>query len=310
MILVVIIDGNQLACRCYFSIITKNGHRNILTSSKTGQRTETIYSFLASFRKIIRTYKEDDTTFFLTWDGGNDRRKAIYSQYKAGRKKFEDEFYEQLDEIRKIVKLLGIKQYHFQAVEADDLIGTLTFKSRKKGKKVLIISADHDFEQLISRHVKVLHPLANDLIKDEKFVLDNYGVKPDRLIEIMALTGDTTDNIPGIEGVGDKTASKLILANGSLAYLLNNIDNICTLNKKGQSVPVKLELQQKIKDNIENIKIAYQLVKINCDLDIEPDFLKQPVDLDSVLKIFKDLDFEQFTNDFEKWKNCFNNCSR
>jgi DNA polymerase-1 len=307
--MVVIIDGNQLACRCYFSIITKNGHRNILTS-KTGQRTETIYSFLASFRKIIRTYKEQDTTFFLTWDGGNDRRKSIYPQYKAGRKPFEDEFYEQLEQIRGIVKLLGIKQYHFLAVEADDLIGTLTYKSRKKGKKVLIISSDHDFEQLISRHVKVLHPLANDLIKDEKFVLDNYGVRPDRLIEVMALTGDTTDNIPGIDGVGDKTASKLILANGSLAYLLNNTDNICILNRKGQSVLVKPELQQKIKNNIENIKIAYQLVKINCDLDIEPDFSKQPVDLNSVLEKFKELDFEQFKDDFKKWEDCFSDCSR
>ena len=89
--------------------------------------------------KIVRTYKDQDSTFFLTWDGGNDRRKALYPQYKARRKKFEDAFYEQLNEIRKIIGYLGIKQYHFPAVEADDLIGTLTVKSRKKFLWLILI---------------------------------------------------------------------------------------------------------------------------------------------------------------------------
>jgi DNA polymerase-1 len=305
--MVIIIDGNQLACRCYFAMTSKptmDGSKNILTSS-SGQRTETIYSFLTAFKSLVQNYKQDDTTVFLTWDGGNDRRKSFFPDYKAGRKKFEDAFYEQLDEIRKIVYYLGVKQYHFKAVEADDLIGTLTTKSRKKGQKVLIVSSDHDFEQLISRHVKVLHPLANNLLKDEQFVLDTYGVPPDRLVEVMSLTGDPTDNIPGIEKVGDKTAAKLILANSSLENLITNVDSLMSFNRKGEKVPANDNLKQKIKEGIEGIRIANKLVKICCDLDVEPDFSIQPIDFESLLQTFKKLDFSQFENDFYKWKECF-----
>lgn len=292
-----IIDGNQLACRCYFSL-------EPLTTSK-GRRTETIYSVLVSIRKLFREYGGKDTTFFVTWDGGNDRRKAIFSDYKAGRKKFEDAFYEQLAELRKILTLFGIKQYHFSAIEADDLIGTLTIKSRKKGQKVLIISSDHDFEQLISRHVEVLHPLANNLIKNVQYVVDKYGITPDRVAEAMAITGDPTDNIPGIEGVGDKTAAKLIAANGSLQQILANPDSLKTLNRKGEIVDAKDDLKQKIKLNLENIKIAYKLVKIYDDLDVEPDFSKQIVDFEAVRKIFEELEFEQFLNEFNRWEAAF-----
>lgn len=300
--MVVIIDGNQLACRCYFSL-------DVLTS-KTGQRTETIYGFLSSLRKIVRTYKDDSTTFFVAWDGGNNRRKSIFPDYKSGRKKFEYAFYEQLNEIRKIITYLGIKQYHLQEVEADDIIGTLTVKSRKKGQKVLIVSSDHDFEQLISRHVKILHPLGKNIIKDEQYVLDNYGIRPDRLLEIMAITGDSTDNIPGIESVGDKTAVKLILANGSLDKMISNVvnfDNLFVLNKKGEITTAKDELKEKIRNNIDRIRIAYKLVTIYCDLDVEPDFSKQHNDFEALFETFKKLDFNQFINEDKTWRDCFSN---
>lgn len=303
--MVIIIDGNQLACRCYFSLMTGKGRSAEPLMTSKGKRTETIYSVLVSIRKIIRDYSDPDSTIFLTWDGGNDRRKAIFPEYKAGRKKFEDAFYEQLDELRNILSLFGVKQYHFDAVEADDLIGTLTFKSRKKGKKVLIISADHDFEQLVSRHVEVLHPLANNLIKNVEFVLEKHGITPDRLPEAMAITGDPTDNIPGIEGVGEKTAAKLVLANGSLANILENPDNLKMLNRKGEIVDAKDDLKQKVKQNLDNIRIAYKLVKICTDLDVEPDFNKQQTDIDAVRKKFEELEFEQFLNEFDRWKTTF-----
>lgn len=294
--MVLIIDGNQLACRCYFSL-------DVLTN-KSGKRTETVYGFLGSLRKIIREYKDFDTVF-LTWDGGNDRRKAIFPAYKAGRKKFENAFYEQLSELRQIITGLGIKQYHQKAVEADDLIGTLTFKSRKKGQKVLIVSSDHDFEQLISRHVEVLHPLGKNIIKDVQFVLDNYGIMPDRLPEVMAITGDPTDNIPGIEGVGNKTAAKLILANDSLEKILTHTDSLKTLNKKHMIVDAKESLKQKIKLNINNIKISYELVKISTDLDIELDLNKQKSDFDLVYRKFQELELKLFLNEFDRWKAAF-----
>lgn len=299
--MVTIIDGNQLACRCYFSYIKKNN--KLMTTY--GKRTECIYGFLGSFRKIVRTYKDDMSTFFLTWDGGNDKRKSIYPNYKAGRKDFEVAFYEQLDELRKIIALLGVKQYHFESVEADDLIGTLTVKSRKKGKNVLIVSSDHDFEQLISKHVKVLHPLGDDLIKDVDWVLETYGIMPDRLVEIMAITGDPTDYIPGIEKVGDKTAVALLLANGSLENIILNVDNLKILNRKKEIVEAKPELKEKIKNGIEGIRLARQLVQIDCNLDIEPEFNKQPKDFEQLKKEYERLEFTEYIEHFKQWEEVF-----
>jgi DNA polymerase-1 len=296
--MVLIIDGNQLACRCYFSL-------DVLTN-RAGKRTETIYGFLNSLRKIIREYITDkNSVVLLTWDGGNDRRKKIFPEYKAGRKKFENAFYEQLSELREIITGLGIKQYHEKAIEADDLIGTLTFKARKKGQKVLIISSDHDFEQLISRHVEILHPLGKNIIKNVQFVLDNYGITPDKLPEVMAITGDSTDNIPGIAGVGNKTAAKLILANGTLEKILNNVDNLKNLNKKGEIIDAKEDLKQKIKLNVNNIRISYELVKICTELDIELDLNKQKTNFDLVYEKFKILELRQFVNEFDFWKRTF-----
>ena len=295
--MVVIIDGNQLACRCYFSLIKNN---SVLTT-KAGKRTELIYGFLNSFRKIIRTYK--DSNFMLTWDGGNKKRQSIYPLYKSGRKKFEDAFYEQLVDLRTIISFIGIPQYHFKDVEADDLIGTLTIKSRKKGQKVLIISSDHDFEQLISKHVTVLHPLGNNIIKDVQFVLDNYGVLPNRLLEVMAITGDPTDAIPGIEGVGDKTAAKLILANGCLDNILKYPDDLKTMNRKGEIVDAKDKLKLKVKENLENIKLAYRLAEIDCDMEIEPVFEREKHDYGKLKENFERLEFNEFITKFETW--CF-----
>lgn len=295
--MVIIIDGNQLACRCYFSL-------DVLTNS-SGKRTETIYGFLSSFRKMIREYRDKNSVVFLTWDGGNDKRKKIFPDYKAGRKKFEDAFYDQLSELRQIINWLGIKQYRLDHEEADDLIGTLTYKSRKSGKKVFIISSDHDFEQLITRHVEVLHPMGKNIIKDVQFVIDNYGVTPEKMPEVMAITGDPTDNIPGIEGVGDKTAGKLIVANGSLENILQNPDSLKTLNRKGEIVEAPSKLKQKIKSNIDNIKISHKLVTISNNLDVEPDFREQPTDFESVRKKFEELELKVFLNEFDNWEKTF-----
>jgi DNA polymerase-1 len=295
--MVVIIDGNQLACRCYFSIDE--------LSNKRGERTETVYGFLVSFKKLIIDYCKN-ATVLIAWDGGNAKRKTIYPDYKAGRKKFENAFYSQLDRLREILNLLSVKQFHYADVEADDIIGTLTYNYRKLGNKVLIVSSDHDFEQLITKHVEILHPMNNNIIKDINFVLDKYKIMPNRLPEVMAITGDPTDNIPGVEGVGDKTAAKLILANNSLEEMLENVDYLKILNNKGDKVDAKEKLKQKIKSNIDNIKISYKLVKICTDINIKNE-LKEVIkpDFERVLNIFKTLEFERFIDDFDFWKKTF-----
>jgi DNA polymerase I len=301
--MVIIIDGNQLACRCYFALNRPDNKQELTT--RAGKRTELICGFLSSFRKLVRTYKEQDSVFILTWDGGNAKRKTIFPAYKAGRKQFENAFYEQLDEIRNIINLLGIKQYYIKDVEADDIIGTLTIKCRKKGKKVFIISSDHDFEQLISNSVRILHPQGGDIIKDVQWVRDNYGIEPNKIVEVMSLTGDPTDNIPGIEKVGDKTAAKLVIANGSLDNIISKPDELKNLNRKGEVVEAAVDLKEKIKANIENIKLARRLCQIDCNMNLEPDLQNQPKNFEALEKRFKELEFESFLKSLGEWKGLF-----
>jgi DNA polymerase-1 len=133
------------------------------------------------------------------------------------------------------------------------------------------------------------------IIKDEQFVFEKYGIHPNKLTEVMALTGDPTDNIPGVESIGDKTAVKLIIANKSLENILINPECLKNLDKNGQIVEAKESLKQKIKLNIENIKISYQLVCICCDIDIEPDFTKRQINSEALKETFKILDFKKLS---------------
>lgn len=305
--MVVIIDGNHLACRCYFSLDK--------LSNSQGKRTELIFGFLSSFKKIVEQYNTKENYILLTWDGGNQRRKRVFSEYKAGRKPFESAFYEQLTDLRRIIDFLGIKQYFLNETEADDLIGTLATKCRKKGQKVLIVSGDHDFEQLITRHTKVLHTPKKNMIKDEQFVSEKFSIPIERICEgierlpeIMAITGDPTDNIPGIDKVGDKTASKIVMANKNFESILEDTDNLKILNTKGEIVDAKDDIKNKIKENKEKLKISYQLVKIICDLDIELVLEKRCINQEKIKEEFEKLEFRMFLNEFDKWSRCFNNC--
>ena len=222
--MIIIIDGNHLASRCYFSI------DELKTSN--GQNVNCIFGFLSSLRFTIRRFKKDADNFFIAWDSrGKKKRHEIYPEYKAGRKKIPDDFYEQLKILKETVGFLGVSQFRFKSTEADDIIGSLAVKIRKHGQRVLIISGDHDFVQLVSPHVTVLCPkmgMSKEKWKDYDYVVTNYGLKPNQITELMSLTGDPSDNIPGVPKVGEKTAAKLIQANGSLDNIIKNVDDVPT----------------------------------------------------------------------------------
>jgi DNA polymerase-1 len=297
---VVIIDGNHLACRSYYGI------KPLITTY--GKETQCIYGVLNSLRIFYKRFKSPNTFFFIVWDiGGKSWRHKSYPLYKSDRAGIGGSFYEQANTIRDILKCFDINQYMQENVEADDFAGTLAFKARKKGERVLIISGDHDFEQLISSHIQVLCPKPGgkpEILKDLNYVRNTYQLEPQQLIEVMALAGDPSDHIGGIDGVGEKTAITLLKANNGLENLLKNVDNLKTISRKNNEVVDASEnLKKKIKENIDTIRFVKKLVTIDLKLEIDFKLERRKPDFDKLQASFKEFEFNRFLSDIEKWKN-------
>lgn len=300
--MVFIIDGNHLACRCFYAV-------DLLTTSK-GKPVNLIYGFISSLKTYVRRFGLKNNYFFITWDSkGKTSRHKIYSEYKGNRKGFSDEFYEQLNDVYEIVEALSIEQFKIVGIEADDIVGTLANRSRKKGQKVLIISADHDFEQLITKSVKILSPslaISKEKIKDKDYVIKKYEIEPNRLVEVMSIVGDSGDNIIGVDGIGEKIAVRLLKANGNLNNVLNNADSLKILNKKGEIKEATDNIKRKIKENVKVIKLNRKLVEINCHLEVSPKFkVIKSIDKDKLKLLFEKFEFRKFINEIEKWEAVF-----
>jgi len=290
--MVIIIDGNHLFARCYFGV------KPLCTSS--GQETQGIYGFLNSLRSFVRQFKSEENYIFVGWDGGNKARRDIFPDYKANRTGFQSGYHEQIQMTQTIVKCFKlVRQYKIDDVEGDDIVATLTRKARKKGQKVIIISADHDFQQLISPHIKLLkitRSTSHEYI-DVDWLMKEFSIRPDQVVDFLSLTGDNKDNIPGVPGVGNKTASKLISLNGTVDAMLADIDGI-----KGASDKIK----EKIRGNINIIKLARKLVTLNENIDLffslEND---KENDFDALEELFEQLEFKSFIRNISQWKQDF-----
>jgi len=299
--MVVVIDGNNLACRCFFAI-------EPLTTSG-GKQTNATYGFLNSLQAYGERFK--NSNFFIVWDGaGKKEAHELYSEYKSNRSKLPQELFDQIKDIQRVVSILGIPQYQIDNVEADDVVGTIAIKARKLGKKVIIISNDHDFEQLITNHIKIITPalsIVKETMKSKSFVLKKYGgLKPKQLTDFMAIVGDGSDNVKGVPGVGDKTVIPLMNANGSLENIFKNINNLKTFDKNGVLKDVSDKLKSKIYDNIDLIKVFKRIVTLDCNVDIEIDFnSKKNINKESLENIFYELEFNKFLGKIDKWISIF-----
>jgi len=302
--MVYIIDGNHLACRCFFAVDP--------LQTSYGKPVNMIFGYINFLKAFIKRFGSEHH-YFIAWDaGGKSWRHELYPEYKIGRQKFSDDFYEQLREVKQVVRALGIEQYSIENVEADDIIGTLTYKSRKNGKRVLIVSSDHDFEQLISNGVEVLSPSlaqSKEILKDYNYVVSKYNLKPKQLIEYMSLTGDSSDHISGVPGVGEKTALRLLKANANLQNIIDNIDNLKFL-KNENVVDAAESLKDKIRQHVETILLTKKLVTINCLLPaIEPNFEKRVFHLGKLIRHFKRLEFNRFLEKIKNWEDVFDEAS-
>jgi DNA polymerase-1 len=230
-----LLDGHSLAYRAFFALPVEN------FSTSTGQHTNAVYGFTAMLINVLRD--EDPTHVAVAFDVSRQTfRTQDYADYKAGRSATPSEFQGQIALLREVLDALRIPYVEADGFEADDVIATLTTNAVEEGMDVLICSGDRDTLQLVGEHVTVLYPRkgVSDLARmDSAAVLERYGVPPERYSDLAALVGESSDNLPGVPGVGPKTAAKWLTTYGDLTGLVAHVDEI--KGKAGDSLREHLE---------------------------------------------------------------------
>lgn len=254
-----------------------------LTNEK-GMPTNALYGYLSMTVKLLREMKPDYMAY--CFDSAADGfREELYEDYKANRSEFPEDLEPQMPYFTKIVEALGIPCFMYDGVEADDIIGTLALSAAKKQVEVTIVSGDKDFAQLIRPNIKMLDTM-KDHVYDVDGVKEKWGVRPDQIIDYLALTGDASDNVPGVKGVGPKTALKLLDQYGTLDNIYKNIDEI---------KPDKL--REKLIGSKDMAYLSQTLVTIKTDYDFKiniEDLKLKPVHKEEMLNLLNELGFKSF----------------
>lgn len=269
-----LIDGNSYYYRAFHAI-------RVLTNSK-GFPTNAIYGFTNMIFKIIREKKPDAIAIVFDSSVPTERHK-LYEQYKAHRPETPNDLILQIPHIKEIINAFNMPSFEIPGIEADDIICTIAKKAASQGANVFILSGDKDMMQAVGNGIKIYDPM-KDVVIDEQQVLERFGISPERVPEIMALTGDTADNIPGVKGVGEKTAKELLLNAGSLEELITHPEKI--KNER---------LRKMITDSIEDIKLSKTLATIDTDLPVDVDLLNLKLkvpDWQRLLNIFTEFEFK------------------
>ncbi len=278
----VIIDAMALAYRGYFAFINRP-----LTNS-AGESTSAVFGFLNQLFKIIEDTKPD--YLVVAFDSKEKTfRHDMYDKYKSSRAAMPDDMIPQIQRIKDIVEAFNIPLVIAPGYEADDLIGTAVKQAEAKGLESYAVTPDKDYVQLVTKNIKMVKPGKSQdeiVIIDEDKVREDYGFEPIRMIDYLALVGDSSDDIPGVAGVGPKTATPLIAKYGTVENIYEHIEDI---EKKG--------LKNKLIESKENALLSKKLATIVCDVPVDTDFehsrFTDP-NFELLLEIFKELDFKTF----------------
>ena len=274
-----IIDGYATLYRAHYALI-----RNPLTNT-AGTPTSAVFGFANQVFQLIEDEKPDYLVAAFDSKGKNFRHE-LYTDYKANRSEMPDEIQTQLPYLWELLEAMNIPMLRVGGVEADDIIGTVAKMCDKENLQCNIVSGDKDFMQLINDKTFLYAPQARKRAKeifDKKKVLEKWGVGPEHIIDLLGLMGDSSDNVPGVQGVGPKTAKKLIQDFGSIENIYEEIDNIS--NEK---------MREKLLNSKDNALLSKQLVTILTDVKIDAtinDFEKKEMDSSKLEDIFKELEF-------------------
>ncbi|MEJ5304532.1 MAG: DNA polymerase I [Ignavibacteria bacterium] len=287
-----LIDGMSMAYKAYFAFISRP-----LRNSKN-QNTSAVYGFLSSLLKILENEKPDYIAVAFDTKEKTFRHDK-FPEYKANRQLIPDDMIYQLDYIKKILKAIDIEIITAPGFEADDIIGTLSKKFKDQKVQSYLVTPDKDFLQLIEDGIYVYKPLKKSVedaeVYDINKVKEEYGLTPEQFIDFLALTGDPTDNIPGVKGIGEKTALELIKEFGSLDNIYKSIDKIN-----------KVALKQKLIDGKEMAYLSRELVTIKrnipIDVDLENLKIKSP-DVKTLENLLNELEIKTFNKRLENLLN-------
>ena len=289
----VLIDGNSILNRAFYGIMSSK-----MLTTPDGKYTNAIYGFLAILFKVLDDIEPEYLMVAFDLKAPTARHK-LYEGYKANRKGMPNELAEQMPILKDILRKMNIAIIEKEGYEADDVLGTLSKRAEAEGLDVTIVSGDRDTFQLTSNKIKVRIPHTKlgktevDIF-DEIAVKEKYGVTPKQLIEVKGLQGDTSDNIPGVAGVGEKTALNLIKDYGSIDKLYEAIEK--------NEDDLKPKLKEKLIENRELAELSRTLGTINLEVPIEEtieDFKRKPWNNEEVLKVFKELKFNRFIERFD-----------
>jgi DNA polymerase-1 len=274
-----LIDGNSFCYRAFYAI------RSLVNSK--GQPTNAVYGFITMLQKLVKENQPDMLAVAFDLKGPTFRHEK-FDDYKAHRKPMPDDLVTQIPYIKKVVEAYNIPIFELQGYEADDVLATLAKRAETKGMDTFIVTGDKDALQLVNDNIKVFNT-HKEVVFDASKVKEAFGVGPERMTDIMALMGDATDNIPGITGIGEKTAIELISEFGSLDSLYENLDKIKSESRK------KL-----LSENERSARLSKELAVLDTNVPIDIDFndlrLKDPDD-SKLLELFRELEFKTLVRD-------------
>ncbi|MDG6882670.1 DNA polymerase I [Phocoenobacter uteri] len=250
----VLVDGSSYLYRAF--------HAFPPLTNKDGQPTGAMYGVLNMLKSLIA--QVEPSHIAVVFDAkGKTFRDELFEQYKAHRPPMPDDLRTQIEPLHTIIKALGIPLISIEGVEADDVIGTLALQASKEGKDVLISTGDKDMAQLVDDHIMLINTMNNTLL-DRDSVVEKYGIPPELIIDYLALRGDASDGIPGVKGVGEKTALGLLQGIGSLKEIYQNLDKIAELGFRGaKTLAPKMEAEK------EMAELSYTLATIKTDVELD-----------------------------------------
>jgi DNA polymerase-1 len=277
-----LVDGNSLLYRSYYAI------RHLTTSD--GFPTNAIFGFISALRKLIDQERPDYLGVVFDVKGPTVRHDA-FKDYKAHRKPMPDDLAVQVPVLKDVLRALKIPTAEFEKYEADDVLATLARRAEQRHLRAVIVTTDKDLFQVVSDSTVIYSPAREKTI-DEDGVREVFGVAADRVTDVLSLWGDPTDNVPGVPGIGEKTAKSLIQEFGSLDNLLRHLDRVRNAR-----------IREKIEQNRDLLELSRQLVTVARDLDVGLDleaYALQEPDEKEVLRLFQRLEFTTLLADFVK----------
>ena len=294
---ILLIDGNSMANRAFYATMGR------MMKTPTGISTNAVYGFFQIMFKTIE--EENPDKIIVAFDiSSSEKRTKIFSEYKAGRHKTPEDLTMQFPIIKELLRVMNIPIVQKDGIEADDILGAIAKKEGKKGNKIIILTGDRDYFQLVDMNVNIRYPKTimgktEYIIYDNYKVNEEYGLTPEKLIEVKALMGDASDNIPGVKGIGEKTALKLIIQFENLEKIYEYIEN-----SDGKEI-AKVTLNKLIQDK-EMAYVSRDLGRIDIEYDYEKDL---GINIDSIkytdwrteeaFSYLKKLSFNKFLDKFK-----------